>query len=223
MDQARELDAGDVSGTRKHAVEVPDRLLCLWEMIGEKPAAVVAREEAVEAPLAFAEGADVEDVDHQQIAGLRPFDADRTAEKMHLGQIDVTHVLGVVVILDLSAGPVIALDDEVVARLDLRHHRNVRVPAVVDHVIRIRRFTQIDGDQFVGHCSAPALARRSRVATHPYRTQGQALHTRPARNAPFETPRSKRCISNSQIAGDLVLIDLLAQILVDDVAVLQHQ
>ena len=40
-------------------------------------------------------------------------------------------VVGAVVVLDLSAGPVVTLHDEVVAGLNRRHQRNVRVPAVV--------------------------------------------------------------------------------------------
>ncbi|WDT79394.1 MAG: hypothetical protein MPW14_19950 [Candidatus Manganitrophus sp.] len=38
-----------------------------------------------------------------------------------------------VVLGDLTAGPVEALDEEIVTGLDLGHHGNVRVPAVVDH------------------------------------------------------------------------------------------
>jgi hypothetical protein len=37
---------------------------------------------------------------------------------MHDRQIDVAHVVGGIVVLDEAAGPVIGLDDEVVARLD---------------------------------------------------------------------------------------------------------
>ena len=39
-------------------------------------------------------GADVEQIDHQQVAGLRALDADRAGQEMHDRQIDVADVVG---------------------------------------------------------------------------------------------------------------------------------
>jgi len=39
---------------------------------------------------------------------------------MHDRQIDVAHIVGGIVVLDEAAGPVIGLDDEIVARIDPR-------------------------------------------------------------------------------------------------------
>ncbi len=77
MNQAREVDAGDVPRRGVHALEVPDRLLGQREMIGEKSAAVLLGEETVEAPEALLHRADVEQIDHQQIARLRALHANR--------------------------------------------------------------------------------------------------------------------------------------------------
>ena len=106
-------------------------------MVGQEAAAILLGEEAVEAPLRFFHRTRIENIDHEQIARLRALDADRAGEEMHDRQIDVAHVVGRVVVLDEAAGPVIGLDDEVVAGLDPRHHRHIGVPAVVDLVVVI--------------------------------------------------------------------------------------
>ena len=64
------------------------------EMIGQKAAAIFLGKEAVEAPQALRQRTDVEKVDHQQVAGLRAFDADRTREEVHDGEIDVADIVG---------------------------------------------------------------------------------------------------------------------------------
>ena len=139
MDEAGEVDAGHVARMRVHARDVPDRLLRQREVIGEEAAAVLLGEEAVEAPQALGQRADIEQVDDQQIARLGAFDTDRAGQEVHDGQIDVANVVGGFVVLDEAAGPVVGLDDEVVARLDPGHDRNVRMPAVVDHVVLVGR------------------------------------------------------------------------------------
>ncbi len=110
--------------------------------------------EAVEAPLAVAKGTDVEDVDHQQVAGLGPFDAHRTRQKVHLGKVHIAHVLGAVVVVDLASGPVVTLDDEVVARLDHGGHGDVRMPVVVYLGVVVGGLVQIDLDKSIGHKAA---------------------------------------------------------------------
>ena len=116
MDQAGEVHAGNVARRGVEALDVPDRLLRQREMIGQEAAAVLLGEEAVEAPQALLQRADVEQVDHQEIAGLGALDADRAGQEVHDRQIDVAHVVGGIVVLDEAAGPVVGLDDEIVAR-----------------------------------------------------------------------------------------------------------
>ena len=151
MDQAGEAHAGHVARFGEHALEIPDRLLGLGEVLVEKAAAVVLRKEAVEAPLALGLGADIEQIDHEQVAGLGTLDADRAGQEVHDRQVDVAHVVGGIVVLDEAAGPVVGLDDEVVAGLHGRDHRDVRVPAVVHHVVVVGRLREIDLDQSLGH------------------------------------------------------------------------
>ena len=120
-------------------------------MLGQKSAAVLLREEPVEAPRIVRKGANVEDIDNQKIAGLGTLDADGAAEEMHDAQVDVPHVGRQLVVLDEAAGPVVALDDEIAARLHRRDHRNVRMPPIVDHIVFISRLGQIDLDECVRH------------------------------------------------------------------------
>ena len=127
-------------------------------MIGEEAAAVLLGEEAVEAPQALRQRADVEQVDDQQVAGLGAFDADRPGQEVHDGEIDVAHVVRGFVVLDEAAGPVVGLDHEVVAGLDPGDNRDVGMPAVVDHVVLVGRLRQIDFDQRLRlRCSALLL------------------------------------------------------------------
>jgi len=94
---------------------------------------------------------DIEQIDHQEIAGLGALYADRAGEKMHDRQIDIAHVIGGIVVLNEAAGPVVGLDDEVVAGIDPRDHRNFRMPAVMYHVVVVGRLRKIDLDQCIWH------------------------------------------------------------------------
>ena len=62
--------------------------------------------------------ADVKEIDNQQIARLGTLDPDRTGEEVDDRKVDVAHVIGGVVVLDEATGPIVGLDDEIVARLD---------------------------------------------------------------------------------------------------------
>ena len=139
MDEAGKIDAGHMARRGVEAVNVPDRLLRQREVIGEEAAAVLLGEEAVEAPQALLHRTDVEQVDHQEIAGLGALHPDRAGQEVHDRQIDIAHVVGGVVVLDEAAGPVIGLDDEIVAGLDPGDDRHVGMPAIVDHVVLVRR------------------------------------------------------------------------------------
>jgi hypothetical protein len=75
---------------------------------------------------------------------------------MDLGQIHVAHVGGAVVVLDLPARPVKALHDEVITRLDRGDHRDIRVPAIMDHVVVVRRRAQVDLDDGFRHVISPS-------------------------------------------------------------------
>ena len=131
-------DAGQVPGGGHLAVEVPDRLVGVGVVVGEEPAGVGLGEDAGVAP-ALAGGrarllgdrAEVEDVDHQQVAGLGALDLDGAAEHVGVGQVDVADVVGGVVVAELGVGPLAALDPELAAGLHEGGTGVVGVPAVV--------------------------------------------------------------------------------------------
>ena len=131
MNHAREADARNMARCRVDAVEVPAGLARVWEMLVEEPTAVLVGEDASEAPLRIFEPTDVVDVDDQQVAGLGTLDPERTAQVVHLGQVDVPDVVRGIVVLDLPAGPVIAFDAKLVAWLEPSNDRDVGMPAVV--------------------------------------------------------------------------------------------
>src|SRR5271154_6619810 len=120
MHQAGKADAWHMARAGEHPLDVPDGFLGRGKMLRQKAAAILFGEDAVEAPITAGQGADVEDVDDQEIAGLGALHTDRPAEKMHGAKVDVPDILGGLVVLDKSTGPIIGLEDEVVARFDRR-------------------------------------------------------------------------------------------------------
>ena len=120
----------------------------------EKPSAILVREDAGEAPLRVFEPPDIVDIDHEQVARLRPFDSEGTAQVVHLGKVDIANVVRGIVVLDLSTRPVVALYPELVARLELFHDWNVRVPAIVGlGRLILRPFVHFGSEYGLCHCS----------------------------------------------------------------------
>jgi hypothetical protein len=132
-------DVFDVSKSPRAArtVKVPHRLGGLREVVREETAAVVAVKGAGEAPLIARERSQVAKLDHQEIAGLGR-DAvgvshlEGAAEVVHLGEVDKFDVIGRVIVLDLAARPVKALDADEVAGLNRRDCGDVWVPTIVE-------------------------------------------------------------------------------------------
>ena len=149
--QADKLNAGDMAGLGIDAVEVPDGLAGFRIVLGKKAATVLFGEDAVEAPHLVGKGADVENVDHHQIARLCAFNGNRTAQVMHLGKVNVAHVFSAVIVTDLATGPVHALDDEVGAGLNSGNHGHVGMPTVMNVVVFLGAFAQVDFDQCFSH------------------------------------------------------------------------
>jgi hypothetical protein len=71
-------------GTGEHALEVPDRLLRLGKCSVRKPPPFFFEKKPLKPHWLSGFGADVEDVDHQQVARLGALDADRAGEEMDL-------------------------------------------------------------------------------------------------------------------------------------------
>jgi hypothetical protein len=116
-------------------------------VVGEEAAAVLACEDAREPPLRVGQDSHVQDVHHQQVAGFGTLYADGPAEIVHLREVDDLDVVRRIVIGDLTAGPVHALDPKLIAGLHPGHHGNVGVPAVVQHVLLRGRGGDVYGDQ----------------------------------------------------------------------------
>jgi len=114
-------------------------------MIGQEAAAVAAVEDAREAPLVTGQRSHIQQIDHQDVARLDALDMDGAAQHVDDAQLDVLDVGRVVVVLDLSVRPVLALDAEDVARLDRDDGGDIGVPAVVSGDLLLRhRLRQID-------------------------------------------------------------------------------
>src|SRR5262249_40518367 len=131
------------------AAEVPDRLIGVGEVVGEEPAAVHLGENARVAPslarptalflrgLAWAKG---KEVDAHQVTRLGALPLDRTAQHVANSKVDVSHVVGRVVVAELGVRPLPALDPELTAGSDRGRRGDVRMPPVVtrDGLIRHR-------------------------------------------------------------------------------------
>jgi hypothetical protein len=157
-----ESHAGDVPRSRLLAVEVPDRLVGVGEVVGQEATAVVAREDAGVAPALpgdrpalLRHGSKLEDVDDEQIAGLGALDGDRAAQGMDDRHVEVADVLGRVVVVDRAVEPLAAVEAELGARSHRRHGRDVGVPAVVrrDFLV-VERLRLVEAEEHLGHGSS---------------------------------------------------------------------
>lgn len=63
-----------------------------------------------EAPRLLLERLYILDLDYQDIAGLRSLDLKRPAQVMDLGEIHVLHIVRTIIVTNLPASPVDALD-----------------------------------------------------------------------------------------------------------------
>ena len=149
---AGETHAGDVAGGGVDPFKIPDRLGGLWEVVGEKAAAIFLGEDTGKSPFVAPQRTHIQDVDHQDVAGLGTIHPDRPAQHVNHLQVHIGDVLGVVVVLDLAIRPVFALDPEHISGVDGGHGRNVRVPAVMTwHFLLIHRLGQINLEKCFWH------------------------------------------------------------------------
>jgi hypothetical protein len=136
-------------------------------VVGEEPAAVLLGEDAGVTPALPGRVADllghraqVEDVDHQQVAGFGAFEH-VTAVELH-----VADVVGGVVVADLRIGPLPALDADRGVRCHRHGWRDVRVPSVVSGYRLVpHRLRLINTEYDIGHDRPPLGGRaKPRVA-----------------------------------------------------------
>lgn len=79
-------------------------------MLIQKPAPIFLRKNPRETPQLVFQRLHVLDIDEEHIAGFCAFDFEGPSEVMHLCQIDVSHIVGRIIVLNLPARPVDALD-----------------------------------------------------------------------------------------------------------------
>lgn len=82
----------------------------LWIVFVQEPTTVFLIKHGGEAPWALLKRLHVLDLDNEDVTGLCALDLERTGKVVHAGQVTVLDVVGTVIVLDLSAGPVYALD-----------------------------------------------------------------------------------------------------------------
>jgi hypothetical protein len=84
----------------------------------KEPASVVFVENASKAPWMVLKWLDVLYLNEENVAWFGCLDLEWAGEVVYLSQVDVFYVVGAIVILDLSAGPVEAFDLNSLAVLD---------------------------------------------------------------------------------------------------------
>lgn len=96
----------------------------LWVLFVQEPTTVLLIEHGGEAPWALLKRLHVLDLDNEDVTGLCALDLERAGEVVHARQVTVLDVVGTVVVLDLSAGPVYALDLDGLTWNDLAREGN---------------------------------------------------------------------------------------------------
>src|SRR5690606_7584219 len=96
----------------ENAIEIPDGLGGIGEVVGEEAAKFFLAENSGVAPLGVFEGTDIENVDHQKVARLGAAYAYGAREMVAGCEVDIANVVGAVVVFDLPAGPVEAFHPE---------------------------------------------------------------------------------------------------------------
>ena len=76
----------------------------------QEPSSIVLRKDSSESPGLLIEWLYVLDLQHQNITRLCCLNIKRSSEVVDLGEVDTAHVIGAVVVADLSTGPVYTLN-----------------------------------------------------------------------------------------------------------------
>ena len=162
MSDSGVADPGQVTRGGLLAVEVPDCLVGFREVVGQEAAAVGLGEDAGVAPPLPGRVTDllwhrteVEDIDHEQVAGFGALYADWATEHVRVAEIHVAHIVGRIVVANLRVGPFSTLDAELVSRPYHRGHGNIRMPPVVARNGLVpHRLGLVDAEDYFWHLSS---------------------------------------------------------------------
>lgn len=151
VDETRESNVRDMTRRAKDALKVPNCLCSVVPIVRwnrsctglinirfgiyliQETASILAIKNTGKSPGLVLEGLHVLNLHEQDIAWFRGFDVERSGEIVDLGEIYVLHIVGRVVVLDLSARPVetFDLDDFIVG--DFTMGRDWGVPMLATH------------------------------------------------------------------------------------------
>lgn len=113
-----------VLGAVIHIFTIPDCLYCIRIDLIQKATAILVAKDSCGAPRLMLEELHLLDLHHDYIAGLGAFDLERSRQVMDLCQLNISDVVGTVIIADLPSRPINALDIDNLAILDLVAERD---------------------------------------------------------------------------------------------------
>lgn len=150
MDQAGELDARDVTRAAVYAFKVPDCLGSAAHSSASVPPGVVSGDRirlgvdliqksttilfckyTSETPRLVWQGLNVLDLNEKNITGLSRLDLEGSAQIMDSGEVNVSDIVGAVIVADLAARPVNTLDTHGFAILDSPCKGDVGMPSIL--------------------------------------------------------------------------------------------
>lgn len=142
MDETGETDVGNVTGRAEDALKVPDGFGAadgqVWSRssvvvdlrvrvnLVEETTAVLPVKDTSETPWLVLQWLNVLNLNEKNVTRLGGLDLEWTSEVVDLGQVDVFHVVGTVIVANLSAGPVYTLDLDDFVVLDCASSRNCK-------------------------------------------------------------------------------------------------
>ena len=95
---------------------------------------------------------DVQDIDRQQIAKLRPFNIDRPGQGMRSANAGLAQIRAGHRFVNLAVKRVTRMNLSLIAALHMNHRRDVGVPAIMAFCRAVpQRDGTIDGDEMLSH------------------------------------------------------------------------
>ena len=129
MNQAGEAHAWNVAAGIIDTVKVPNSLGCLGVVVFEETTAILAVKDTGESPRRVVEWLHVSNIYNKKVAWLGTLDVEGTGEIMHLCEVDLSNIVGAVIVPNLATGPVDALNFDSLARLNATDSGNCKKKA----------------------------------------------------------------------------------------------